>query len=162
MIRVFNHYVPIPNILLAVLDAAILLVAIYAGIFLRWGDTSQPLQAIEYHLPQSLIFAIVILVMMFAVGLYERQVWRDWSTIAARILVSFVLAFLVLSLIFYFFPDTAIWRSGTVEDQEAAAEQSHEAPAEGPGTSYEAFAAIWGKPPQRVGVAQHRENAGSW
>ena len=114
MIRVFNHYVPIPNILLAVLDAAILLVAIYAGIFLLWGDASQPLQAIEYHLPQSLIFAIVILVMMFAVGLYERQVWRDWSTIAARILVSFVLAFLVLSLIFYFFPDTAIWRSALV------------------------------------------------
>ena len=100
--------------MLAFLDSVILLVAIYLGLFMRWADVSRPLAAIQGHFSHALIFAAVISITMFSVGLYQRQVWQDWATIFARLVVSFALAFLFLSLIFYMFPDTAIWRSATV------------------------------------------------
>ncbi len=114
MIRIFNHYVPVQNIVMVVLDGAILLLAMYAGLFLRWADADHPLAALETYLPQAIIFAGVITLIMFAVGLYERRVWRHWSTLVARRIVGVGLAVLVLSLIFYIFPTTAIWRSALV------------------------------------------------
>ena len=114
MVRVFNLYMPIPNLILAAADGLIFIVAIYAGLFFRWADVTRPFSAIENHLPGTLIFVAVLLIMMFSMGLYERQVWYDWANLLARIFVSFLLAFLILSFIFYMFPDTAIWRSALV------------------------------------------------
>src|SRR5258705_5610797 len=69
MVRIFRHYVPIQLILLALLEASIFFGAIYLGIALRFD-------AVDLHTlknpawPQGLVFAVVMLTSMTALGLY--------------------------------------------------------------------------------------------
>ncbi len=114
MLRLFNHYVSIHNLLLAATDVVVLSVSISAALFLRWADISEPIGAIDTHLPGAALFVIVFSTMMFAVGLYRREAWRSWITMVARVTVGFSLALVVVALFMYFLPSLTIWRSSLV------------------------------------------------
>ena len=49
--------------------------------------------------------------MMFSVGLYHGRVSQETADILIRLPVAFVLGFIILSVVFYTFPGTVIWRS---------------------------------------------------
>jgi len=115
MIRLFRHYIPVPYLVLGLIENVILFSAVFLGIYIT--HARNPLierelvdRGVAANLPGALVFVVAILVMMFATGLYNRTYGRDMPTIALRLLASFGLAFVTLALVFYLWPDLWIWR----------------------------------------------------
>ncbi len=111
MIRIFKHYLPLPFIILSIIESIILLSSIYSSFYIRYSNLVYSPGAVSRHLPEAVTFALVILAMMFALGLYRREHSHDLRSIFVRLAASFGVGFLALSLIFYLLPDLKIWRS---------------------------------------------------
>lgn len=88
-----------------------LIVMIYAALFFRWADIRDIFGSLDRHLPSAITFATVFTLTMFAVGLYNKEHIRDLGTVLTRLLFSFFFGFVILALLFYVYPDIAIWRS---------------------------------------------------
>jgi sugar transferase (PEP-CTERM system associated) len=90
----------------------LLLIAImYVALFFRWADIDNLTYSLTFHLPQAITFATVFTVTMFALGLYNKDHIRDIGTVLTRLLFSFFFGFISLALLFYVYPELAIWRS---------------------------------------------------
>jgi sugar transferase (PEP-CTERM system associated) len=111
MVRIFRHYVPGSLLFLGMVEHLFLILTIYCALFFRWADITDLTASLAQHLPRVITFATVFTVTMFALGLYNKEHIRDLSTILTRLLFSFFFAFIVLALLFYIYPDLAIWRS---------------------------------------------------
>ena len=103
MIRLFRHYVPQLLLLLAIADAIILFFSMYVGVEIRF--LSLPAGQIEVVgpiMPKAVIFTIVMMSIMTAMGLYQRGGGEGGETGRfVRLLASFVLGFIVMAFIFY-------------------------------------------------------------
>src|SRR5512135_3454050 len=112
MIRLFKHYVPISILLLAMVEALILLSSVHVGVSLRFADIHPShISSVGFLTPKAVIFAIVILSIMTAFGLYQRHSaeqgpWADFI----RVTASFSIGLIAMILIFYAFPDLYLGR----------------------------------------------------
>ena len=111
MIRVFNHYVPIPIALLIALEAIVLALSIYFGASLRFGEVALPLVN-DYagFGPIAAVFSAVMLMTMTTFGLYQRDFMDSMRGMLLRLGASFALGFAVMSLTFYVVPDLLFGR----------------------------------------------------
>ncbi len=107
MIRVFRHYISGIFLGLVLLEFGVFFSAIHFGSLLRFQEMV-PFTA-DKLLPSS-IFAIIMLISNTGMGLYQRtQTWGD-AGLLLRIIGSFMLGTLAMSLVFYIFPVHAIGR----------------------------------------------------
>ncbi len=112
MIRLFKHYIPLPILLLVVIEAAVLYASMYIGVSLRFTGGER-----EYFLshgpifPKALVFSLVMLSVMTAFGLHQRDLKQEggWGY-AARFVGSFFAGLIVMLLVFYVFPDLHMGR----------------------------------------------------
>ncbi len=104
MVRLFRHYVPHSVLLLGVIEVVILMSSIYFGASLRFVGEHQPLKAAGPLLPKALIFALVMISMMTAVGLYKTNLRDGVAGMLLRIGISILLGLASMSFVFYFFP----------------------------------------------------------
>ncbi|NLD70313.1 MAG: TIGR03013 family PEP-CTERM/XrtA system glycosyltransferase [Limnobacter sp.] len=104
MIRLFNHYLPLRTLVLTLIEALVLFQAMVLGFELRMLDRGTPLPLLEAGL-----FTGVMLLMMTGLGLYESQS-EPFRVMLQRLLVAYLLTLVVLSAIFYVFPETYIGR----------------------------------------------------
>ena len=104
MIRLFNHYLPLRTLVLTLIEALVLFQAMVLGFELRMLDRGTPLPLLEAGL-----FTGVMLLMMTGLGLYESQS-EPFRTMLQRLLVAYLLTLVVLSVVFYVFPETYIGR----------------------------------------------------
>ncbi|MBL1265008.1 TIGR03013 family XrtA/PEP-CTERM system glycosyltransferase [Candidatus Methylomicrobium oryzae] len=110
MIRIFNHYISITYVFLLLIECIIFFNAMY------WGNKIRFLASETWYtkydiLQASGIFALALTFSCFLVGLYRRTLtWDDYNLIK-RMLSGFILAFLVITQIYYFLPETLIARS---------------------------------------------------
>ena len=111
MVRIFRHYMPGSLLFVGVLEHLLLIVSIYAGLFLRWVELDDIGQPLISYFPKAITFATVISVTMFSLGLYNKSHVRSLSTVITRLLFSYLLGFVALALVFYLYPGVAIWRS---------------------------------------------------
>lgn len=111
MVRLFRHYVPGSLLLIGMVEHLFLIFAIYTALFLRWADAENITVTLQAHLPEAITFATIFSFTMFALGLYNKDYAGSLGTIFTRLLFSFLIGFIVLALIFYIYPDLAIWRS---------------------------------------------------
>ncbi|MDT3706969.1 MAG: TIGR03013 family PEP-CTERM/XrtA system glycosyltransferase [Thiobacillus sp.] len=110
MIRFFRHYVPLNLLLLVLIEALILGGAIYAGVSARFHEAGVIPADLQPLLPKALAFAVVMLALMTASGLYNLE-WQDGvRALLQRLGLSFGLGLLVMSLLFYFFPILLVGR----------------------------------------------------
>ena len=112
-IRLFRHYLPLQFIYLALIELVIFILAFDAAVFLRY---SIDITAVAEHVgpvwPKSITFALVMLLSMIGMGLYDRLIWT-WegrSAMVLRIFACFLLAIFPLTFIFYVLPALAVWR----------------------------------------------------
>ena len=75
MIRCFLHYVPLNLLVLMLFEALILGGAVYAGVSAGFFDLTGIQSHFELLLPKALTFAVVMLGLMTASGLYDLE-WR--------------------------------------------------------------------------------------
>jgi sugar transferase (PEP-CTERM system associated) len=112
MIRLFKHYLPVSLLLLAITEALILLSAVHVGVALRF-ITAHPgdIHTVGFLAPKAVIFAVVMLGIMTAFGLYQRHSteqgpWADFI----RVTASFAVGLIAMILVFYAFPDLYLGR----------------------------------------------------
>ncbi len=111
MIRLFRHYVSRVFLTLLVAEMLHLFWSIYFGRSLRMvlGYQSAMPQFSEV-VPSALAFVAVMLAIMTAMGLYERNFWSGRGDMLLRIGVSFLVGLFVMTLTYYLFPDLSLGR----------------------------------------------------
>ncbi|MGE0744146.1 MAG: TIGR03013 family XrtA/PEP-CTERM system glycosyltransferase [Rhodospirillales bacterium] len=97
--------------MLGMLEHLLLIFTIYAALFLRWADVENITVSLNQHLPEAITFASVFSLTMFALGLYNKEYCRSLGTIFSRLLISFVIGVVALTMVFYIWPGLSIWRS---------------------------------------------------
>jgi sugar transferase (PEP-CTERM system associated) len=112
MIRLFKHYVPLPLFLMAITEAAVLFGSMYLGTGLRflWEDSGD-IRLIGPILPRAIIFTLVMLSIMTAFGLHQRDVKKEgeWGY-SVRFVSSFAVGLVMMLLIFYVVPPLLLGR----------------------------------------------------
>jgi sugar transferase (PEP-CTERM system associated) len=113
-VSVFNHHVHRSFYWLALVDAALFVLALYAGsyiyslVVLASGGSGTLVQDLP---SRALIFALATAVCLFAMGLYEPRMREGRSGVLVRTLGGFTLASVVTFAVFFFLPDFQQWRS---------------------------------------------------
>ncbi|MBF0621261.1 MAG: TIGR03013 family PEP-CTERM/XrtA system glycosyltransferase [Magnetococcales bacterium] len=111
MIRIFKHYISRWSLLLFCSESGLFLLAIYAGVALRFlGAPHDEDIHSDMMVAKALFFAIAMSIGMTATGRYQRVMEDGWIGEMLRILLSFVIGLVALSLLFYFFPVLFIGR----------------------------------------------------
>ncbi len=111
MIRIFKHYIPHAVVLLALLDLALLLVAGEMAWQMRAQQIGMDPGTLEERAVSIGFYAAVVFVAMIAVGVYGADALRSMRYATARLLVAVSLGIIALSLVDYFLPGLAFWRS---------------------------------------------------
>ncbi len=111
MFRVFRHYIPKSLLLLGVIEAIFLGLSLVAALYLRYWMIDIERPYLGAQLPELAFFVIINLLVMLALGLYQRGTCVDLKIVTGRLLVSFALSFVLMSVVFYAYPTILIWRS---------------------------------------------------
>src|SRR3989344_1400417 len=111
MIRLFKHYVPLPLLLLALTEAAVLFASMYAGTALRFAGGGNYFSSVGPIFPRAMVFSLVMLSIMTALGLHQRDLMREgeWGHLV-RFMASFAVGLVVMLLIFYAVPNLYLGR----------------------------------------------------
>jgi sugar transferase (PEP-CTERM system associated) len=105
-VRLFNHSIKILYLLLVFFEGIFLTASAYLGVYLRYFNDSAAIPAIIGSVwPRALLFALVMMLSLVAVGLYNRRLRDGMGGIIARLFLGFMLGALVLLAIFNFFPE---------------------------------------------------------
>ena len=110
MIRIFRHYIPRSYIVLGLAEFLLLILSVYAGVWLRFIDDVYGRAEVEPVATKALLFALTMLVAMIVVGLYQRNFREGMGGMLLRVLISSLLGLALMTLIFYAFPDTFLGR----------------------------------------------------
>ncbi|HLT64301.1 MAG TPA: hypothetical protein VKZ92_07250, partial [Pseudohongiella sp.] len=105
-IRIFKHYLHVQYVLLAIVEYALLMTAVYLAVQLRFPD--QKIDFFSYTDPlfhQSSVFAFVMLCCTLSLGVYEAKLREGFSGVAVRSVVSFfLLGSAALTVLYYIIP----------------------------------------------------------
>jgi len=112
-VRVFNHHVHASFYWLALLDAVLFVLAFYSGTYLL--TLLQPqltsFTALTPEIPsRAAIYAVVSIISLSAMGLYEPRMREGRSGVLIRTLGGFGATTLLMGIIFFLLPDFSIWR----------------------------------------------------
>ena len=111
MIKIFRHYVPAQLLLLAALEAAILVLSIYLAVAVRFaGASAADLLSVGPIISRAVLFACVMLVTMTAFGLFTRESQTGDLGYYVRFLASFAVGGIAMSFIFYLLPNLLLGR----------------------------------------------------
>jgi sugar transferase (PEP-CTERM system associated) len=106
LIRISNHYISRFAVLLACIEAIELLLIFFIGAgirFMYWEGTANEL--LVSQLPGAIIFTLVIIACMAALGMYQLDIRQDFENILLRLLPSLAMGFGIMALTFYLIPD---------------------------------------------------------
>lgn len=111
-IKVFNHYVHTPYLVLSAIEFCLLFASLYIGtsarlpgVEIHLGDLSDP-----FHL-KATIFSLVMVFCTLAVGVYEARFREGFSGVALRTLVAYCLLGAVgLTVLYYLLPEIYVGR----------------------------------------------------
>ena len=106
MFRIFGHYVPRELFLLCSAENLVLLISVYLSI--SYGAGISGVEGSAW--PQALLCSAVMLTVMISMGMYHRVSQGTFTSILGRVVLSFVLGAILLSLILYTFSDNRIDR----------------------------------------------------
>jgi len=111
-VRLFKHYVRIPFIILGLLEAMICIASIYAAVEIRYSSEqfSSEYARSDLLVFKAMLYAAVLVTCMAALGLYQAQMREGLIGYLLRLVASFLLSLVGLSLIFYAFPDMFLGR----------------------------------------------------
>ena len=105
MIHLFSHYVPGRLIVLAGLEALVLLIAAYVGISLHLAGSGAAISGAGEAVPsQAGGFALGMMIVMSSMGLYQPDLWNNTQSIRVRLVTAFLLGFAIIGVVSYLMP----------------------------------------------------------
>src|SRR6056297_1306025 len=110
-IRIFNHYVPFRMVILGLVEVFLLVAAAYLGGLVRFAADPMAL-ARDYPLIifQALLFAAVMSLGIFSMGLYQGHMRLSLRGYAIRLSVGLTMGAVVLTVIYYVLPAFTLGR----------------------------------------------------
>lgn len=110
-IRLFKNYIPLPFLLLALTEAAVLGLSFGVGVELRFWELAGPVSdQVGPIMPKAVVFGVVLVLTMVALGLYQRQTREGMEAIALRAAASFLVSIVPLTLLYYLIPELYLGR----------------------------------------------------
>ena len=100
MLRIFRHYVPRVFLVTGIVELLVFILSLYIGVHLRFTGVEFSSE-IEPLFPKALVFALAMLLVMTAFGLYKRNLQEGLGGMIFRIGMSFAVGFVIMSMIFY-------------------------------------------------------------
>ncbi len=111
MIRLFRHYISRAFLTLLAAEMLHLFWSIYFGRLLRMTLGYQgSVPQLSEVVPSALAFVGVMLAIMTAMGLYERNFWSGRGDMLLRVTVSFLIGFFAMTLVYYLLPELSLGR----------------------------------------------------
>ena len=112
MIRVFKNYIPGSFLLLALAEFCIFYASVYVAIELRFTESFTESKGIYDSLMyKAIVFTFVMQSSMTAMGLYWRNLREGMvPKFFLRLTACFILGYVLLSIVFYTFPDLILGR----------------------------------------------------
>ncbi|HHH40182.1 MAG TPA: TIGR03013 family PEP-CTERM/XrtA system glycosyltransferase [Sedimenticola sp.] len=106
MIRLFGHYISRTFLLLGILEFILFYLCLLAGHTIRHGliGSGLPVEQQGSVFSSALLYSLLMSSSMIAMGLYQRGL-RGTAALLVRLGVSFFLASMAMSLLFYAFPN---------------------------------------------------------
>ncbi len=102
MVRVFRHHIPVGTIIQVFADAAIFLGAVLLGVYVQLAPYGASVAAAFEH---GLLYALLMLSLNSAFGLYRRDEAVTFGVIVGRLLLALLLGSPLAYLLFYLLPD---------------------------------------------------------
>lgn len=117
-VRLFGHYVSFPLLILMLIEGAIHVGSVHLAATLRFDSEFQVLTQFFFShtgsqvllFPRAVLYAVVLMGVMTAFGLYGTALTRNDSDYRARFLVSFPTSALALVVLFYVVPESFLGR----------------------------------------------------
>lgn len=113
MIRIFRHYIPHQLALLAAAELLILFVSAYLGVAIRFGGSTH-VDWVGPIFPRAIVFALVMMGTMTALGMFTRQSLTGDLDYYMRFLASFAIGGVILLLVFYAIPGVYLPRGALI------------------------------------------------
>jgi sugar transferase (PEP-CTERM system associated) len=105
MINLFSHYVPRRSLLLAAMEAAVLLIAAQIGMSLELAGSHAAISAGgTAALSQASAFALGMIAIMSSMGLYQTDLWNNIQSATLRVVTAFAAVFAIAGLMAYLMP----------------------------------------------------------
>jgi sugar transferase (PEP-CTERM system associated) len=101
---------------LFLVDVAVLYTSISLGLIYSYAsvsdllDNTESLRFQRIHL-QRILFVAVMMLSLFTMGLHQRRYIAELKMVVLRLAASHLMAFVMLTLVFYFVPSARIWLS---------------------------------------------------
>jgi len=113
-IRIFGHYVSLPLLLLMFIEAVLHMGAVYLAATVRFVDIHFQLQYITgeslWLFPRALLYALVMLGVTTAFGLYGSELHKKDREYQVRFLASFPTGAVAMAIVFYAIPESTLGR----------------------------------------------------
>ncbi|MFK5893256.1 MAG: TIGR03013 family PEP-CTERM/XrtA system glycosyltransferase [Pseudomonadota bacterium] len=113
MLRVFSHYIPTSLVFLVAIEVVIFYISVFIGVEIRFFNSVDKAASIELLQPlnfKAVVYTILMLLSMTAMGLHTRNVVDDFSSMMIRIFLSFIGGLGIIILSFYFYPQAFLGR----------------------------------------------------
>ena len=111
MYRIFHRNVAVTGIILLVTEVLILMASVYLGASIRFFGPVHPFSSpFTDLLPQASAFALVMVLSMTAMGMYQLDYREDIRKTLLRLMRALALGFGLIVLVFYWLPDTYFGR----------------------------------------------------
>ncbi|MDB5791063.1 MAG: sugar transferase [Massilia sp.] len=113
MFRISNHYVSKIVSMLLIVEVLVLLGAAYAGAALRFMDIDAGVTApsLDHFFTSAVAFALAIVFSMSAMGMYQLDFEEGLRhPFLMKLMPSFAMGFLILTLVFYVAPELSFGR----------------------------------------------------
>jgi sugar transferase (PEP-CTERM system associated) len=102
MINLFSHYIPGRSLVLAAMEAAVLLIAAQIGISLELADSRAAISGGSLAvLSQATAFALGMIIIMSSMGLYQTDLWNNIQSVRLRVLTAFVVGTAIVGVVAY-------------------------------------------------------------
>lgn len=109
--RFFNQHASRTAITLFAVEFFILIVSVYLGSAIRFFESSHPFSvSFTGKFPEAITFSLVSSLSMITLGMYHLDYREDFRYTLLRLIVSLILGFGLITLIYYLFPDIYLGR----------------------------------------------------
>ena len=113
-IRVLGQNMPVSLGVLALAEALIAAIALYAAVCIRFTTPLSHLPLLENEIgpvwPRAVTYSVIVLVCLMAFGLYSARQRAQLSGVMVRVVAALLIASAVLAAVFYLVPALKLWR----------------------------------------------------
>jgi sugar transferase (PEP-CTERM system associated) len=120
-VRLFRHYIHLPFVILGLIDLIVLGFALALSIFFRFfGDLQFFLDNLVYVLPSVVVFALINLLIMIALGVHQARLEEGMSGMMLRTILGLIISIPLCGFV-YFVSSDWFWYLGTFNVLSSAA-----------------------------------------